>query len=78
MFPTPPDTENNDAEPNWVHAPPMSAEPQPLATVRPNASRASGPVGSGGVWVVTSLATTPVSPSLSVTVRVTVKVLAVA
>src|SRR5665213_2363508 len=40
MRPVPPETENADALPVSDHAPPTSAVPQPLATVRPNASAA--------------------------------------
>src|ERR1019366_5092409 len=67
MVPTPPPTEKFDAPPVTVHAPPLSALPQPLVTVRPNESVANGVIAP---WAtVIGLVTVPVAPWLSVTVR---------
>ena len=50
--PTPEATESFVVE-FTVHGPPVSAVPQPAATVRPNASCASAPAGGGGADTVT-------------------------
>ena len=54
--------------PETVQAPPWSAVPQPLATVRLNVSWANG-VGPTGAVGATSWLTVPVAPWSSVTVR---------
>src|SRR6185437_6046888 len=73
MVPTPPPTEKLLAPPETVHAPPLSALPQPPVTVRPNESVAYGVTAP---WAtVTGFVTVPVAPWLSVTVRVTLYVL---
>ncbi len=77
MLPTPPPTEKLLAPPVRVHAPPVSAVPQPPATVRPNESVANGVIPPCAVTVI-GLVTVPVAPWLSVTVRVTLYVLPVA
>src|SRR5215203_2300406 len=71
-----PSTENSDAEPVVVHAPPTSALPQPPVTVRVKASCArAGPTGVGfGAVTVTDAVVEPVAPSSSVTVSFTVYV----
>ena len=69
MVPCPPPTEKNDAEPFSDHAPPVSAVPQPDASVRAKASCARTPAEAtvtARLWGV--------APLLSVTVRVTVYV----
>ena len=63
--PTPPPTENRLVVPVTLHGPPVSAVPQPLDVVRPNASAAITEV------TVTACVTDPVAPWLSVTVKVT-------
>ena len=67
--PTPDATESFVVE-FTVHGPPVSAVPQPAATVRPNASCARAPAG-GGADTVTDCVGVAVAPSSSVTVRVT-------
>jgi hypothetical protein len=59
--------------PAVVHAPPVSAVPNPLATVRPNASDATVEPEAAGV-TVTSCVAVAVAPSSSVTVSVIVYV----
>src|SRR5665213_1490453 len=76
IVPAPPPTEKLEAPPETVHAPPLSAVPQPPVTVRPKASVANGVTAP---WAtVIGLVTVPVAPWLSVTVRVTLYVAAVA
>jgi hypothetical protein len=74
-WPCVPVTDVDVPVPPDVHAPPVSAVPQPLATVRLNASAAT--VLPGAV-TVTVRVVEPVSPSSSVTVRPTVYVPAAA
>ncbi len=69
MTPVPPPTEKFDAPPVIVHAPPLSALPQPPATVRANESVANGVTAPCDT--VIGLVTVPVAPWLSVTVKVT-------
>ncbi len=57
-----------------VHAPPVSAVPQPPVTVRPNESVANGVIAPCAATVI-GLVTVPVAPWLSVTVSVTLYVL---
>ena len=71
MAPTPEATEKFAAPPETDQAPPVSAVPQPPATVRANASAANG-ASAGGVVTVTSCDVWAVAPSSSVTVSVTV------
>src|SRR5690606_2917361 len=61
-----------------TQAPPRSALPQPEATVRENASRATTSGAGGGSVTVTLTVTVPVAPSSSVTVSSTGYVPAVA
>ena len=69
-FPVPPETAKFAAVPVRVQAPPVSADPQPPATVLANASFASRLAGGTAV-TVTSCVTAPVTIWLSVTVSVT-------
>src|SRR3954466_3064586 len=70
-YPTPSATETLAVVPAlYVHAPPVSAVPQPLATARPKSSLPSS--DAVGATTVTTVDAVPVAPWLSVTVNVTV------
>ena len=70
-LPTPSPTENRVAPVRNVHAPPASAEPQPDANCRPNASANNGPAGAGVSATATCDVCVAVAPRSSVTVNVT-------
>ena len=71
IWPAEPLLENRLDEPFMVQAPPVSADPQPLAMVRAKVSVAMVP-DAGGAVMLTCLLVALVAPELSVTVRVTV------
>ena len=73
-----PFTEKALADPLVVHAPPVGADPRPLAIVLAKSSVASAVVGGVVAVTVTGLVTLAMAPPLSVTVNMTVNVPAVA
>ena len=71
IVPTPPATPKAEPPPRKVHAPPVSAEPQPELTNRSKVSAATT-AGGPGCETVTCRVVSSVAPSSSVTRNVTV------